>query len=69
MLLTDFRVLSFDCYGTLIDWEHGLWQALQPLLQRGTSSISMTRDEALRPLPSTRANNNGLPPRCPIASF
>jgi 2-haloacid dehalogenase len=20
-------VLSFDCYGTLIDWEHGLWEA------------------------------------------
>lgn len=22
--LTAFRVLSFDCYGTLIDWEHGI---------------------------------------------
>jgi 2-haloacid dehalogenase len=22
--LTDFDALSFDCYGTLIDWEHGL---------------------------------------------
>lgn len=24
MNLTDFDALSFDCYGTLIDWEHGL---------------------------------------------
>ena len=24
MKLTDFKVLSFDCYGTLIDWEYGL---------------------------------------------
>lgn len=24
MKLTDFDALSFDCYGTLIDWEHGL---------------------------------------------
>jgi 2-haloalkanoic acid dehalogenase type II len=26
-----FRVLSFDCYGTLIDWETGIWNSLQPL--------------------------------------
>ena len=30
--LTDYRVLTFDCYGTLIDWETGIWDALQPLL-------------------------------------
>jgi 2-haloacid dehalogenase len=32
-VLTDFtpyRALSFDCYGTLIDWETGIRQALQP---------------------------------------
>jgi len=29
--LEDFEVLSFDCYGTLIDWETGIWDALQPL--------------------------------------
>jgi 2-haloacid dehalogenase len=29
--LSDFKVLSFDCYGTLIDWESGIWTALQPL--------------------------------------
>jgi 2-haloacid dehalogenase len=25
-----YRALSFDCYGTLIDWETGIRQALQP---------------------------------------
>ncbi|MCI0756783.1 HAD family hydrolase [Teichococcus vastitatis] len=35
MRLHDFRVLSFDCYGTLIDWESGVQEALQPLLMRG----------------------------------
>ncbi|KAI0010467.1 haloacid dehalogenase [Xylariaceae sp. FL0662B] len=30
--LKDFRVLSFDVYGTLIDWESGMLAALQPLL-------------------------------------
>ena len=34
MRLHDFRVLTFDCYGTLIDWESGIFAALQPLLQR-----------------------------------
>jgi 2-haloacid dehalogenase len=33
MKLTDFKVLSFDCYGTLIDWETGIWNALQPLVE------------------------------------
>ena len=29
-----YRVLSFDCYGTLIDWESGILAALDPLLSR-----------------------------------
>ena len=29
---TSKRVLTFDCYGTLIDWETGLLAALQPIL-------------------------------------
>jgi 2-haloalkanoic acid dehalogenase type II len=27
-----FKVLTFDCYGTLIDWEAGIWDAFQPLI-------------------------------------
>ncbi|KAK3309495.1 Haloacid dehalogenase-like hydrolase-domain-containing protein [Chaetomium strumarium] len=30
--LTTFRALSFDCYGTLIDWESGLASDLSPLI-------------------------------------
>jgi len=30
MRLTDFEALSFDCYGTLIDWEAGLAAVLGP---------------------------------------
>lgn len=26
------RLISFDCYGTLVDWEHGILAALRPLL-------------------------------------
>ncbi|KAL2131885.1 hypothetical protein VTI74DRAFT_4470 [Chaetomium olivicolor] len=32
--LTAFRALSFDCYGTLIDWESGLASDLHPLITR-----------------------------------
>lgn len=28
----NFDALTFDCYGTLIDWERGLLNALQPIL-------------------------------------
>jgi 2-haloacid dehalogenase len=34
MKLRDFTTLTFDCYGTLIDWESGLWAALAPLAKR-----------------------------------
>ncbi len=27
-----FRFLTFDCYGTLIDWETGIFSALRPIL-------------------------------------
>jgi 2-haloalkanoic acid dehalogenase type II len=30
--LRDFEALTFDCYGTLIDWESGIWDAFQPVL-------------------------------------
>jgi putative hydrolase of the HAD superfamily len=31
MKLTDFKALTFDVYGTLIDWESGMIQGLKPL--------------------------------------
>lgn len=40
MLLTDFKALTFDCYGTLIDWESGMIQALSELTARVGGSLS-----------------------------
>ena len=34
MKLRDFKALTFDCYGTLIDWESGMVEALKPLTSR-----------------------------------
>jgi 2-haloacid dehalogenase len=36
--LTEFKVLTFDCYGTLIDWESGIFNALVPLARRAKTS-------------------------------
>lgn len=30
MKMTDFKALTFDCYGTLIDWESGIYEQLVP---------------------------------------
>ena len=44
--LSDYSVLTFDCYGTLIDWESGIWDALQPLLM-ASGRADITRNLAL----------------------
>jgi len=36
----DFRVLTFDCYGTLIDWETGILAVLRPWMKRAGISVS-----------------------------
>jgi len=34
MKLSDYKALTFDCYGTLIDWESGMIAGLKPLTDR-----------------------------------
>lgn len=29
--ITSFKCLTFDCYGTLVDWEQGIYSALAPI--------------------------------------
>ena len=45
MKLSDFKVLAFDVYGTLIDWESGMVTALKPLTDQ--VSHRLTRDDIL----------------------
>jgi 2-haloacid dehalogenase len=45
MKLTDFKALTFDCYGTLIDWETGILNGLQPLVEK--AHIAPSRDQVL----------------------
>ena len=43
-----YDVLSFDCYGTLIDWETGLSTALRAALPRSTSTDDELLEEFAR---------------------
>ena len=45
MKLSDYKLLTFDTYGTLIDWESGIYAALAPLLDK--LPIRLERDEVL----------------------
>ena len=40
MKLSDFKALTFDVYGTLIDWETGMITALRPLIDRADRDLS-----------------------------
>ncbi len=48
MKLSDFKALTFDCYGTLIDWESGMIAGLKPLTARVSRGLS--RNEILEAL-------------------
>ena len=41
--LTDYRFLSFDVYGTLVNWETGIFNGLKPLYE----CVNLERGEAL----------------------
>ncbi len=43
--LSDFKALTFDVYGTLIDWESGMIAGLKPLTNRLGDALS--RDQIL----------------------
>ncbi|PYV89385.1 MAG: haloacid dehalogenase type II [Acidobacteria bacterium] len=38
-----FSFLTFDCYGTLIDWESGIFSALRPILSAHRKSLDDAR--------------------------
>jgi 2-haloalkanoic acid dehalogenase type II len=45
MRLGDFAALTFDCYGTLIDWEQGILIELKPWVQK--NGLTIGDDEIL----------------------
>jgi 2-haloacid dehalogenase len=43
MGLESIRLITFDCYGTLIDWENGMLEALRPLFSRNGGRVPDTQ--------------------------
>jgi 2-haloalkanoic acid dehalogenase type II len=60
MKLTDFKVLTFDCYGTLIDWESGIHTALLPLLHK--RDIALGRDAVLETFARHESDQEAVTP-------
>lgn len=45
--LSSYRLLTFDVYGTLVDWEGGILAALEPSLAKNNASGKFTRQQLL----------------------
>ena len=60
MRLSDYSVLTFDCYGTLIDWESGIVQALGPWL--GRAGVEASREEVLAAFAAAEAPQQAATP-------
>ncbi|KAH8165540.1 hypothetical protein CIB48_g2716 [Xylaria polymorpha] len=66
--LTSFKALSFDCYGTLIDWETGILNALQPVVSQLPASHPLKTDPptaALKRLSEITAGHEARTPALP----
>ena len=67
MTLSGFKVLTFDCYGTLIDWETGIHDGLQPLLAKRDNPLS--KDEALEIYARHEAEQEKATPDMPYSQL
>ncbi len=67
MKLDDFDALTFDCYGTLIDWESGLYAAFTPLLSRTCGHLP--RDAVLEAFALRESGQQALTPAMPYAEL
>src|ERR1019366_8999825 len=67
MSLTDFTTLTFDCYGTLIDWESGIHAALQPLLSR--AGVTLPRDAVLAAFATEESRQQAATPTMKYADL
>ena len=61
MRLHDFQVLSFDCYGTLIDWETGITEALEPMLDDDPPDPDFLLESFARLESAQQAATPGMP--------
>ena len=63
--MSEPEILSFDCYGTLVDWETGILSALAPVLARHGRSVP---DQVLLETFATLETGAEQPPYRPYAN-
>jgi 2-haloalkanoic acid dehalogenase type II len=67
MKLADFKVLTLDCYGTLIDWETGIYNGLQLLVAK--AHIAMSRDQVLEIFAQHESSQQDETPSMPYSQL
>ena len=65
MRLSDFEALTFDCYGTLIDWEQGILAELKAL----TAPKGLSEDEILEAFGAEESRCEAATPDKPYPSI
>jgi len=65
--LAQFKVLTFDCYGTLIDWESGIFNALAPLTRK--AKVSEPRDQLLQTFAKHESAQEEATPAMPYSQL
>lgn len=65
--LSDYRLLCFDVYGTLIDWENGILNALDPLLSNNKAEF--TRSHLLTIYHELESKQQRLTPDMPYSQL
>jgi 2-haloacid dehalogenase len=65
--LADFKVLTLDCYGTLIDWESGIFTALMPLARK--ADVTEPRDQLLQAFAKHEAAQEEETPAMPYSQL
>ena len=61
MKLSDFKALTFDTYGTLIDWETGIYNGLIPLIDRA-GLVERSKDQILENFAKHEADQQAQTP-------
>ncbi|KAK7914056.1 Haloacid dehalogenase- type II [Apiospora marii] len=60
--LSNYRLLCFDVYGTLVDWETGILTALKPLLEANDASAKFSNEHLLTVFHELEASQQRLSP-------
>ncbi|KAK8103657.1 uncharacterized protein PG998_010690 [Apiospora kogelbergensis] len=67
--LSDYRLLCFDVYGTLVDWETGLLNALKPLLAANDAAGKFSKEHLLTVYHELEAAQQAETPSLPYSEL